>query len=44
MATLAVDEGVAIMNGKPPAQKTTLLKTPMITKSNAASYPGWVKK
>ncbi len=44
MASLAVDEGVAIMNGKAPAQKTTLLKTPLITKSNISTYPGWLKK
>jgi ribose transport system substrate-binding protein len=44
MASLAMDDAVEIMNGKAPAQKTTLLKTPLITKANIATYPGWLKK
>jgi ribose transport system substrate-binding protein len=44
MASLAVDAGVGLMNGKSPAQKTNLLPTPLITKSNIATYPGWLKK
>jgi hypothetical protein len=39
-----MDDAVEIMNGKAPAQKTTLLKTPLITKANIATYPGWLKK
>ena len=43
MASLAVDDAVQIMNGKSP-MKVTLLKTPLITKSNISTYPGWLKK
>ncbi len=44
MATLAIDDAYGIMNGKQPAKKVTLLVTPLITKSNVSTYPGWLKK
>jgi len=43
MASMAVQIGYDIMNGKPPAQTVTLLPTPAVTKANVASYAGWVK-
>ena len=44
MASIAIQEGYGILQGKPPAQKILLLPVPLITKANVSSYPGWVKK
>jgi ribose transport system substrate-binding protein len=44
MASLAIEEGYGLLQGKPPAQKVLLLPVPLITKENVATYPGWVKK
>jgi ribose transport system substrate-binding protein len=41
-AAMAVQIGYDIMNGKPPAQKLTLLPVPIVDKKNVASYPGWI--
>jgi len=43
MASMAVQIGYDLMNGKAPAQTVTLLPTPAVTKDNVASYAGWVK-
>jgi ribose transport system substrate-binding protein len=43
MATLAVQTGYDILNGKPPAKPVILLPTPAVTKANIASYTGWTK-
>jgi ribose transport system substrate-binding protein len=40
-ASMAVQIGYDIMNGKAPAKKVTLLPTPAVTKDNASSYGGW---
>jgi ribose transport system substrate-binding protein len=44
MASIAIQEGYGILQGKQPAQKVLLLPVPLITKDNISSYPGWVKK
>lgn len=44
MASLAIEEGYGLLQGKQPAQKILLLPVPLITKENVSSYPGWVKK
>jgi ribose transport system substrate-binding protein len=41
MATLAVEIGVGIMNGKRPANPVVLIPTPAITKQNVLAYKGW---
>ena len=41
MATLAVDIGYGIMNGKRPANPVVLIPTPAITKQNVLAYKGW---
>lgn len=43
MASVAVQMGYELMQGKKPAQTTVLLATPPITKANVASYKGWTK-
>jgi ribose transport system substrate-binding protein len=40
-ASMAVQVGYDIMNGRPPTKKVTLLPTPPVTKANASSYGGW---
>ena len=44
MASMAIEEGYGILQGKQPAKKITLLPVPLITKENISSYQGWVKK
>jgi ribose transport system substrate-binding protein len=44
MASIAIEEGYGILQGKQPAQKILLLPVPLVTKANVDSYPGWVKK
>jgi ribose transport system substrate-binding protein len=44
MASLAIEEGYGLLQGKQPAQKILLLPVPLITKENVNTYPGWVKK
>jgi ribose transport system substrate-binding protein len=44
MASLAIEEGYGLLQGKAPAKKILLLPVPLITKENVATYPGWVKK
>jgi ribose transport system substrate-binding protein len=41
MATMAVEIGYGIMNGKRPKSPTVLIPTPAITKENVAAYKGW---
>jgi ribose transport system substrate-binding protein len=41
MASMAVEIGYGIMNGKRPEKPTILIPTPAITKENVASYKGW---
>ena len=41
MARKAVQEGVAIMGGHPPADKVTLLNSVLVTRENVGSYKGW---
>lgn len=43
MASLAVQIGHDIINGKRPANPTVLIPTPAITKDNVDSYKGWTK-
>jgi len=43
MASLAIEEGYGLLQGKPPKEKVLLLPVPLITKANIGSYPGWVK-
>jgi ribose transport system substrate-binding protein len=44
MASLAIEEGYGLLQGKSPKEKILLLPVPLVTKDNIASYPGWVKK
>ncbi len=44
MASLAIEEGYGLLQGKAPKEKILLLPVPLITKANVASYPGWVKQ
>ena len=41
MARKAVQEGVAIMGGQKPAEKTTLLPSVLVTRENVGDYKGW---
>jgi ribose transport system substrate-binding protein len=41
MASLAVEIGYGIMNGKRPAKPVVLIPTPAITKQNVLAYKGW---
>ncbi|MBL8483192.1 MAG: ABC transporter substrate-binding protein [Rhodocyclaceae bacterium] len=43
MASMAVEIGYGIMNGKPPASPTILIPTPPVTKANVAEYKGWTR-
>lgn len=43
MASMAVEVGFEIMNGKRPANATILIPTPPITKENVATYAGWTR-
>lgn len=43
MATMAVQIGYDILNGKKPAKAETLLPTPAVTKANVGTYVGWAK-
>lgn len=43
MASMAVEIGYGIMNGKKPANPVVLIPTPAITKDNVATYKGWTK-
>jgi len=43
MGKLAVQVGTQIMNGKRPAQKTTLMAPRLITRDNVADYVGWTQ-
>lgn len=44
MASIAIEEGYGLLQGKKPAKQILLLPVPLVTKDNVASYPGWVKK
>jgi ribose transport system substrate-binding protein len=44
MASIAIEEGYGLLQGKQPAQKILLLPVPLITKANINTYAGWVKK
>lgn len=41
MASMAVDIGYGIMNGKRPEKSVMLIPTPAITKENVSTYKGW---
>lgn len=41
MVRQAVKIGVDIANGKPPADKTVLIESVLVTRDNVTSYPGW---
>ncbi|RJG01802.1 ABC transporter substrate-binding protein [Noviherbaspirillum sedimenti] len=41
MASMAVEIGYGIMNGKRPETAKVLIPTPAITKDNVATYKGW---
>jgi ribose transport system substrate-binding protein len=41
MAEKAVDTGVQVLNGKPPAARVQLMEPKLITKDNLADYKGW---
>jgi ribose transport system substrate-binding protein len=41
MARKAVQVGVDILNGHPPAQKVTLLPSVLVTRENVKDYQGW---
>ena len=41
MAQTAVEVGYGIMNGKPPANATTLLPSTLVTRQNVSTYKGW---
>jgi ribose transport system substrate-binding protein len=41
MAQKAVEVGYGIMNGKPPANATTLLPSTLVTRQNVSTYKGW---
>ncbi|GAB0119650.1 ABC transporter substrate-binding protein [Acidisoma sp. 7E03] len=43
MGEIGVKTGYDIMNGKPPAQRTTLMAPKLITRDNVASYIGWTQ-
>jgi ribose transport system substrate-binding protein len=44
MAQKAVEIGYAILQGKPPAEKVTLIPTELITRDNVDQYKGWTSK
>jgi ribose transport system substrate-binding protein len=44
MASLAVQDGYDIFEGKKPAKAVTLLPVPLVTRANIATYQGWVRK
>jgi ribose transport system substrate-binding protein len=41
MARKAVAAGIGILNGKPPAEKVTLLPSVLVTRENVKDYKGW---
>lgn len=41
MATMAIEIGYGIMQGRRPAHPVVLIPTPAITKANVATYRGW---
>ena len=41
MARMAVQAGYAVMNGKAPEQKVTLMDSKLVTRDNVADYKGW---
>lgn len=43
MGEIGVKTGYGIMNGKPPAERTTLMAPKLITRENVASYIGWTQ-
>jgi ribose transport system substrate-binding protein len=44
MAQKAVEVGYAILQGKPPAEKVTLIPTELVTRDNVNKYKGWTSK
>ena len=40
----AVKVGNAILQGKPPAEKTILIPAQLITRNNVTEYKGWTAK
>ncbi|WP_338759946.1 ABC transporter substrate-binding protein [Massilia sp. METH4] len=44
MATMAIEIGYGIMQGKRPANPTVLIPTPAITRNNVAAYKGWASR
>ena len=44
MAQKAVEVGDAILQGKPPAEKVTLIPTELVTRDNVNQYKGWTSK
>lgn len=41
IARTAVEIGVGLMNGKPPASRTVLLPSTLVTRANVKDYKGW---
>ena len=44
MAQKAVEVGYGILQGKPPAEKVTLIPTELVTRDNVNQYKGWTSK
>jgi ribose transport system substrate-binding protein len=44
MAQKAVEVGHAILQGKTPAEKVTLIPTELVTRENVNQYKGWTSK
>ena len=44
MAQKAVEVGYAILQGKAPAEKVTLIPTELVTRDNVDKYKGWTSK
>jgi ribose transport system substrate-binding protein len=44
MASLAVQDGYDIFEGKKLAKRVTLLAVPLVTRDNIGTYVGWVRK
>jgi ribose transport system substrate-binding protein len=44
MAQKAVEVGYAILQGKAPAEKVTLIPTELVTRDNVNQYKGWTSK
>ena len=44
MAQKAVEVGHAILQGKTPAEKVTLIPTELVTRDNVNQYKGWTSK